>query len=93
MRVMTRHIRPLNFCVKCENDFTSLTLFDRHRVGSHQGDDRRCLSEREMLKQGWERDANGRWIDPEARDRARESFARVRTPQIVRRRFRLGRSR
>jgi hypothetical protein len=61
MRMMenVRRLRPLNFCVACENDFTSLTLFDRHRVGSHQGDDRRCLTEREMLAQG-EFDSNGR---------------------------------
>ena len=55
---------PMNYCRSCDQDFGSLTLFDRHRVGPHDGH-RRCLDVREMTKRGWEIGARGRWIDPE----------------------------
>ncbi len=42
---------------RCGADFTSLELFDRHRVGRHEPDDRRCLSVDEMSENGWQRDS------------------------------------
>jgi hypothetical protein len=64
-------LNPLNLCRACGNDFTSVKLFDRHRVGVHaydyspeRPDGRRCLSAEEMLENGWRQDARGRWIDP-----------------------------
>jgi hypothetical protein len=67
-------LRPLNFCCTCGEDFSSLTGFDRHRVGKHEYlydpwddsklDGRRCLTTDEMLKKGWARDRNGRWQVP-----------------------------
>lgn len=52
---------PLNQCVVCGSDFTSIEYFDRHRVGKHEytfaegmrmtpsrEDGRRCLDEEEM---------------------------------------------
>jgi hypothetical protein len=73
-------VNPLNLCRACDNDFTSVKLFDRHRVGVHayewspgRPDGRRCLTVEEMLANGWDRDANGRWVDP-----ARIADARLR---------------
>jgi hypothetical protein len=64
-------LSPLNLCSACRADFTSVRLFDRHRVGAHaydhspdRPDGRRCLTVEEMLANGWDRDANGRWVDP-----------------------------
>ena len=81
---------PLNQCGACGHDFTSLRLFDAHRVGRHEytyaegvvmepmrEDGRRCLSEPEMLAKGWQYDGKGRWNDPAASARARASFARL----------------
>ena len=58
-------------------DFGSLELFDRHRVGNPgytytegvamdvvREDGRRCLSIAEMGFRGWQRGVRGRWIDP-----------------------------
>ena len=71
--------KPLHGCSSCRQDFTSTTLFDRHRVGVHehtleQGlrldppreDGRRCLDTNEMTAKGWELNDRGRWLDPEA---------------------------
>jgi hypothetical protein len=73
---------PLNLCRGCGCDFTSVKLFDRHRVGVHvydyspeQPDGRRCLTVEEMQSKGWERDARGRWSDPQQVERARAAFA------------------
>ena len=78
----------LNGCGACGSDFTSLELFDRHRVGTHaytyveglrfdppREDGRRCLSLEEMAAKGWEQDARSRWVDPARSGRASERFA------------------
>jgi hypothetical protein len=65
----------LNLCTGCGQDFGSLELFDRHRVGKHaysfaEGlergleDGRRCLDSSEMDSAGWRRNSRGRWVDP-----------------------------
>jgi hypothetical protein len=66
---------PLNECAECGADFTSLELFDRHRVGRHEPDERHCLSGDEMREKGWESDSQGRWTDPARAMRARRRFA------------------
>ena len=80
---------PLNGCGSCRSDFTSLKLFDGHRIGKHgftysegvamdpmREDGRRCLSVAEMTENGWVQDAKGRWFDPAAVEAARQAFAR-----------------
>jgi len=78
---------PLNGCRECACDFTSLRLFDAHRVGVNaytysesvamepmREDGRRCLGADEMLERGWARNDKGRWFDPEESERARARF-------------------
>jgi hypothetical protein len=79
----------VNWCTSCREDFGSLELFDRHRVGNHsydfaQGlelgfeDGRRCLDVSEMEAAGWRLNARNRWIDP-----ARDPRGRLRgTPEL-----------
>jgi hypothetical protein len=67
----------MNLCRGCGEDFASVDLFDRHRVGVHaytfseglrveppREDGRRCLAVAEMLERGWERNGRGGWTDP-----------------------------
>jgi hypothetical protein len=78
--------RPLNGCGECRADFTSLRLFEAHRVGDHaldyleHEDGRRCLDVIEMAKRGWLQDAKGRWSDPAHAARARDYFSGTATP-------------
>jgi hypothetical protein len=89
---MPRHWKgtPANGCSACGQDFTSTSLFDRHRVGLYrytfeQGlkldpareDGRRCLDEDEMTAKGWELSDRGRWVDPVRLQASREAFARA----------------
>jgi hypothetical protein len=53
--------RPLNGCSGCREDFASVSAFDRHRVGTFEPNDRRCMDDREMLAAGMEVDERGRW--------------------------------
>lgn len=66
--------RPLNLCSLCNEDFTTVTGFDRHRVGKHaytlteglkldppREDGRRCLDRDEMQAAGLSLDTYGRW--------------------------------
>jgi hypothetical protein len=61
----------LNLCSACGQDFGSVELFDRHRVGKHaydfiEGlemgleDGRRCLDASEMDSLGWRLNRLGR---------------------------------
>lgn len=83
-------MQKLNYCRPCTHDFGSVSLFDRHRLGTHeytfrQGLDRdppaengrRCLSIQEMETKGWELDDRGRWVDPEKVAQARRAFAKA----------------
>jgi hypothetical protein len=78
----------MNLCRSCNQDFGSVSLFDRHRVGAYEPGNykghiedwspelgRRCLDEEEMTERGWELDARGRWTDPVQVERARRNFA------------------
>ena len=72
----------MNECTACGMDFSSVAMFDRHRVGKHdylasdaRPDGRRCLDPEEMMLKGWERDRRGRWSDPESNARVRDAFA------------------
>jgi hypothetical protein len=70
-------VTPLNECAACFEDFTSLETFDRHRVGSHEPDERRCLDIAAMTAKGWAKDPRGRWFDPARAQRARQAFEAV----------------
>ena len=70
----------------CRHDFSSVELFDQHRVGDHaldypeHEDGRRCLDVEEMQARGWIRDAKARWTDPARLERAREAFSALGSP-------------
>ena len=80
----------MNLCSACGQDFGSVELFDRHRVGKHaysfaEGlergleDGRRCLDRSEMEGAGWRLNKCGRWSDP-----ARNPAGRLRpTPELT----------
>jgi hypothetical protein len=58
----------VNLCASCNQNFGSLTAFDRHRIGRYahahseqHPDGRRCLNEDEMHTAGLHQDANGSW--------------------------------
>lgn len=44
------------YCNDCKEPFISQILFDRHRVGRFEPNERRCLSKEEMLAKGWKFD-------------------------------------
>ena len=80
----------MNLCRSCGEDFGSVELFDRHRVGRHaftfseglkldppREDGRRCLDADEMRERGWCVDARGRWVDSARALRA----AQIRNPE------------
>jgi hypothetical protein len=67
----------VNLCRSCKEDFASVDLFDRHRVGVHaytflegvrmdppRDDGRRFLAVAEMTERGWVRNGRGGWTDP-----------------------------
>ncbi len=58
----------MNYCRSCSTDFSSVTAFDRHRVGAYaypwnpdREDGRRCLVAGELIDAGMELDSRGRW--------------------------------
>ena len=58
----------MNLCRACDQDFSSLTGFDSHRVGREADDyspehpnGRRCLTQTELLAKGMHLDRFGRW--------------------------------
>jgi hypothetical protein len=80
-------LRPCNQCGRCGEDFASLEVFDRHRVGTFdyrfarglkleppKEDGRRCLDVEEMKGRGWRLDSGGRWFDPVRSSRAARAF-------------------
>ena len=79
----------MNLCTSCGQDFGSVELIDRHRVGRHaytfsEGlergleDGRRCLDSGEMESAAWRLNSLGRWSDP-----ARNPAGRLRpTPEL-----------
>lgn len=82
----------MNLCSPCGQDFNSVKLFDRHRVGRHaytlseglkmeppRDDGRRCLSVPEMSALGWTLNKRGRWIDPATAARAAQIESAKRT--------------
>ena len=58
-------------CSACDQRFTSVVNFDRHRTGKftneHPHYGRRCLSEAEIEPLGLRKDEQHRWYDPKQR--------------------------
>lgn len=53
---------PRSTCMKCGEVFKSVSSFDKHQVGNHSDDTRRCLSVDEMISQGMLKNEKGEWI-------------------------------
>jgi hypothetical protein len=81
-------VEGLNLCSGCGEDFTSVFLFDLHRVGVHaytfsqgMGQDtpvengRRCLDPEEMEAKGWRTNEKGRWYSPERSEKVSRYFS------------------
>jgi hypothetical protein len=84
----------VNLCGSCGGDFSSVEVFDRHRVGVHaytfsggmamkspREDGRRCLDVDEMEGRGWARNERGRWNDPARSTRLTRAALRQ-TPKL-----------
>jgi len=59
-------------CAACLEFFGSVRGFDRHRTGGYasagrRAHTRRCLTLAEMIAAGWQRDARGVLLTPDAR--------------------------
>jgi len=74
----------MNLCRSCGHDFSSVRLFDSHRVGKHEYlfdsehlDGRRCLDASEMEAKGWAQNERGRWSDPAVAEDARQRFSKA----------------
>ena len=48
-----------NQCTGCNEYFNHDYGFDRHRIGKHRGNQRRCMSVAEMVKKGFSKNARG----------------------------------
>jgi hypothetical protein len=64
----------MNLCRSCNEDFSSVEAFDRHRVGRHAGPERRCLDTEELTAKGWVKNDRGRWVFVERALRATAHF-------------------
>ena len=74
----------MNLCTACGEDFSSVAVFDAHRVGKHeylfskrQPNGRRCLTLDEMEGRGWTRNRWERWSNPELVEAVNERFGQV----------------
>jgi len=52
----------VNQCPTCFTVFNSTHAFDKHRVGTHTPNTRRCLSDEEMSALGMRPNRYGRWV-------------------------------
>lgn len=50
-----------SICGACGRIFSSVSSFDKHRVGKFEPMERRCLSEQEMLDKGMTKNDKGWW--------------------------------
>jgi hypothetical protein len=82
----------LNLCTACRRDFSSVSAFDRHRIGKHSHDfveglrlgfedGRRCLDEDEMRSAGMALGRRGRWTITRDVEAARKLRIRRETPR------------
>jgi hypothetical protein len=82
----------MNLCCACQRDFSSVSAFDRHRIGRHaydfaEGlelgfeDGRRCMDDDEMQAAGMAIDRRGRWTITRDVEAARKLRIRRETPR------------
>jgi hypothetical protein len=87
----------VNLCSACGENFNSVELFDRHRVGAHaytlieglrvdppREDGRRCLDAGEMGERGWRLNGRDRWIDPARAFRVAQNESPERREAVLR---------
>jgi hypothetical protein len=70
----------MNECAECGSDFCSLAAFDEHIFSSPSEPTFDCMTVAELVSEGWEKDARGRWTSPKSRasaDALREHFSAV----------------
>jgi hypothetical protein len=63
-------LRPLNECTGCHSDFTSLALFDSHRVGKYPQKGPAGYLDRlraGLTDEDWRPELGRRCLDPDAR--------------------------
>jgi hypothetical protein len=74
MKKMTPNYSMKCMCPACGLFFKSSAGFDKHRVGKHDPDERRCLTIEEMKGIGMDTNKSGHWVtelmDSEALERA-----------------------
>lgn len=52
-------------CMRCREEFVSMTTFDKHRTGTYWPvENRRCLSVEEMREKGLVKNKKGLWTVP-----------------------------
>ena len=75
---------PLNFCRSCNRDFSSVSAFDKHRVGKHEyvydlfhQDGRRCMTFDELKENGFDLNQRNRWFLVEDAERLRKAHETV----------------
>jgi len=51
-----------NQCAGCGEFFNSTLAFEKHRVGEHAGNQRRCLTTAEMEEKGMAVSSSGWWV-------------------------------
>jgi hypothetical protein len=51
-----------NQCPTCSEFFNSVSAFDKHRVGEHSPNTRRCLAPAEMIDRGMAVNRAGFWV-------------------------------
>lgn len=71
-----------NQCPSCLEYFNSNTGFDGHRTGSHEKQQRRCLSVAEIEAKGMKHNADGFWILPMP-EKDVERMAKIRQRSIT----------
>ena len=64
-----------NQCSRCFMCFNSTAAFDKHRVGEHANNGRRCLSADEMIAKGMVLREDGFWRGSAMPESAREAIA------------------
>lgn len=56
-----------NQCPGCSEYFNSTVAFDKHRVGKHKNNGRRCLTPAEMIDKGMALNVRGFWVSEQNR--------------------------
>lgn len=58
-----------NQCQGCKQFFNSTLAFSKHRIGEHEGSQRRCMTTDEMTAKGMAVNSRGWWVSELMSDR------------------------